>query len=372
MKEIASTTNMSFNVNGSVYDHEPFITKEIYNQFLLVVDVVLIPAVCVFGLIGNSVTLAVLRHSSGRQTSNFTIYMTTLLVAHISRNFISLVFSVARIAYIYDFYIGNLLEQHMRRQYVYFFKLLDVFSSCDLLIMSGERFMVLLRPMTFKEIRLSRCPRGLLVSIFVFFAITLLPFPLCCEVEARLNSENKTQYYFYERNAAWKHFMDTYVFLVTVVQHYVVPLCILFVNIAITFAYVRYTKEVTQSPLDIFRSNQQAKLTVVVLTIGIFYLLMSFPTLFGLTLDFVNEEYSFTGKYSHIYHFFIRLGTLTLHFNSAFDCILYIVVYKHFWSVLRLIICKCYIVQDERKSLSFSRNSKYSLNKTISRVSCHN
>lgn len=339
----ASPEKVSSFISQDKENNSPFIpiTVEMYKQFSVAVYVILIPLLCTVGLIGNVTGLILLRKDANMQSSSFYSYMSALMGAHIARNVLSLINSIPQFAYVYDFYLGNYIEQHIRRQTIYFAKLLDTFSASVLFFMSLERLFALIRPITFKDKWFSRNPRLTLTLAFLTFAVWAIPFPSCCEIRSSLNSDNKTFYFLRERNTVWKNFMNIYVLVSSIIQYYFAPISILIVNIAIPIAYFRYQKVISQDELDFRRSSQQKKITSVVLSIGVLYLLMSVPSMFANTLDYIDEDYSFSGRYSHIYFFFTRLGTLLMHVNTACDCIVYIFVSKRFWLLFKRILCHC-------------------------------
>lgn len=323
--------------------NEPFIkiSEETFKQTTFIVKVILTPVVCVLGIIGNSIGLVVLRHDSQLQSPSFYVYMRALMTFHIVTAVNRIVFTIPNFIEIYNYYLGNYLASHYGRIRLYVDKLFSCLSAGVLTAMSTERLRALLNPFTFKNIWLSKYPFRVVAVMFIMFAVFLIPFTVCCKPTTFVNSENRTEYRTRERSDFWKHFMDEYVMIETIVQHYVAPLCVLTANLAIPIVYYRYLNStVLADNVTTPRKKQQKKMTTIVLCIVALYLLMSVCPMFALTLDYVNEEYSFSGRHSAVYYFFMMLGKFFEHVAAAFDCIIYIFVSKHFWRIFLIKFCK--------------------------------
>ena len=336
------TSNGKFNFQPQS-DDGPFIpvTVEMYERFLFVVKVIIIPALCILGMVGNGVGLVVLRQDSRLHSHNFHVYMCGLMLSHMAASVTNLLFGIPNIINIYDYYMANFLLQNMRPIAIYLTKLFDNFAACILLMMSAERLMSLLQPLTFRNTWVLKFSRIILLVGFLLISVVLLPFPLCCSPLKFVNSENKTEYRFAERSLFWKDFMNQFVFIASIVQYFIFPLCILFVNCGIPIAFYRYNKLcIVTIHADVQRSQQQSKLTILVVCIVVLYLVMSIPNMFGLTLDFFNDEYSFSGRYAHIFYFFGCITTVLTHLNYACDCMIYIFSIRRFRRRIQELCCK--------------------------------
>lgn len=321
---------------------EPFIkiSEETVKQTTFIVKLILTPVVCVLGIIGNSIGLVVLCHDYQLQSPSFYFYMRALMAFHIVTAVNRIVFTIPDFIEIYNYYLGNYLASHYGRIRLYVDKLFSCLSAAVLTAMSTERLRALLNPLTCKNIWLSKYPFRVVAVMFILFAVFLIPFTVCCKPTAFLNSENRTEYRRRERSDFWKRFMDEYVMIETIVQHYVAPLCVLTVNLAIPMVYYRYLNSTILTDNVTTRKKQQKKMTTIVLCIVALYLLMSVCPMFALTLDYVNEEYSFSGRHSVVYYFFMMLGKFFEHVAAAFDSVIYIFVSKHFWRIFVIRFCK--------------------------------
>lgn len=326
-----------------VEDHGPFIpiTKEMYLRFLYAVKVVLTPALCTLGLLGNIAGLVILRKGKRLHNRNFCIYIGALMTSYVIRCLDSLTYSIPHIVNIYDYYLANFLLQHMRVACVYVEKVVDYFSASIMLVMSFERLLALIKPLTFREMCLTRYPRCIVLACSILFSISMLPYALCCSVLEFVNSDNKTEFSFHERSAYWKNFMDTYAFIASLGLYCIAPFFILLINVAIPVAFYRYNSYFTCTiQAETQRKAQQTRLTAMVFCIVTLYLLLSIPRLFAICMDFANDEYSFSGRYQHVFYFFIQLGYLMSHLNTICDSFIFIFMSQRLHYVLKILCCK--------------------------------
>lgn len=332
--------NVSTKENGTDGD-VPFIplSKETFEFLIYIFRSILTPAISVIGLAGNSAGLIFLRKELQHQKHNFHMYMQILLANNLALSLVSIVHVMPHVINYYDFYLSNSVERYFGSASLYLYKLFTHFTALIIIIMSFERLMSLIRPLTFSEIFLFRRPRLFLLLGFVLISIFLLPLPLCCEYVPLINYENKTVFYRFPReDFMW--FIGYFVFAQSLLLHFLAPVCILLINVSIPIAYYGYTKRLVKKlKSDEKRQQHQTKITTVTLMIVILYLLLSFPSMFAQSLDFIDEGYNYNGRFEHVFMFFISVGNFMTMLNSACDCAIYVFTSNSFLLKFELLCC---------------------------------
>ena len=329
-----------------------------------IVKSVLTPVASALGLSGNLFALNVLRKESHSQKHNFNFYMRTLLITDLIFSFFIFLYTLPAIVENYDFYLANRMERSIDPVWIYFNKVLTHFSATLLIVMSMERLFALLRPLTFPDMFLFKHPRLVLFIALALFFVAMLPYPLCCRTEAILDNTNNTLLVMRER-ANWKPFMDPFVFSQTLLLYLVAPVIILIINFSIPIAYYRYTKSCASLiAADSKRREQQHKILAITVSIVVLFVLLSIPNMIGMTLDFVNADYSFFGKYAYVFKFLMNFGLFMTSVNKACNCVIYVLISNRFWLRFKgmcLVNCR----RQSTRKRSSTRSSVYLSNKGL-------
>lgn len=318
-------------------NEEPFISKEAFDQFYLITELILNPIICIFGLVGNSVGVQLLRRDSRTQGLGFRFYMLVLLITEIVLLCLGLIRPVPEIIKLHNSQFANYFERHMTFTFVFAETCIAFIASCVLILLSAERLFSLVRPFTFKEYFIVKHPVTVFcICVFLSFAYTI-PVAFCLEVTTELSAENATIYILATR-PNMEGFMNNYLLFEAVVLHCLCPVALLAFNTALLIAYRRYQKTNTSTfSSKCARDTQASKLTVIVVTIIVLFLLLSIPDFIGLSLGFTNEEYSFKGKYRQVFRFLIALSNCFEYVNASCTATIYIFAS----SALRRNFCRC-------------------------------
>jgi len=316
-------------------DEGPIIplTIEQFDEFIFVVRFFLIPISSIIGTIGNVYGLYVLRRDATSQKNNFFFYMFALLLENAVQCANAIIYDIPWIVMRYDADLGNRLEKYTLQTTVYFTKVFNHFAASILIQMSSERLFSLLQPFSFQQIWLFKHARRVSLIAFIVYSLSLLPFPLCCQVTS-IQEGNATILVLMERGPGWAILMDQYVFYQAVFLSIILPMIILTLNASIPLAYYRYTKNAemkSQMKNDSKRRQQQTKITIVTLSTAISYFVLSIPNMIAFALDFYDDDYDYFGKFSYIFNFFITLGTFLTNINAICDCIIYVAVSSETW-----------------------------------------
>jgi len=316
-------------------DEGPIIplTIEQFNEYIFVLRFFLIPIASVIGTFGSVYGLYVLRRDATSQKNNFFFYMFALLFGNAVQCVIDLMYDVPWIIMSYDVDFGKRLEKYFVQTTVYIGKIFNHFAASLLIQMSSERLFSLQQPFSFQQIWLFKHPRRGSLIAFIIYSICLLPFPLCCVVTP-IQESNKTVLALVLRDPDWGILMDNYLFYQAIFISIALPIIILILNASIPLAYYRYIKNAemkSKMKNDSKRRQQQTKITIVTLSTAISYFILSTPNMLAFALDYYDTEYSYFGKFSYIFNFFITLGTFLTNINAMFDCIIYVAVSSEAW-----------------------------------------
>lgn len=315
------------------------ITTEFYYQFTFIVNLILTPIICVFGLVGNIVGIFVLGKDANNRRLTIYTYLLYLMTFDIMYLVLGLSETATEALMFFNRYLGNFVLEHFAQWRSYVDSVLNHMSSLLLIFMSTERLWALLSPFTVRNTVLSRYPRTMITTGLVVVSIYLLPFVISVHVISFPNSENRTEYDSVPKSDYFIPF-DQFLFVEAIVLHYIAPATVLLLNGVIAIAYSRYLKQRAAC----LRSNQcddPTKITVVVLCVATMYVLLSLPNLFIKTLLFLDDDYSFYGQFSIIFFLFINISDLMARINAACDFFIYILVSKRYRQVFSTLLCKC-------------------------------
>lgn len=344
----ALSTNISTeNRNASTLEFpdsvdEPFIplSKETFEYLTYILNSILSPAVCVFGLVGNLVGIIIARRKCSKvRTQNFQFYIQALFVNNIALCLATIGFLLRYVIENFDFYLANSIDRFIKVASLYLIKVFSHFAVGIIIMMSLERLFSLLRPYTFSQFCLFRHPRRIMGVGFFISGVYLLPLAFCCETWTFTNNENQTVYEIVPR-ANFRMVFSFFVFFHSIALFFVSPFFIFIINISIPIAYFGYTRRISKSPQENVRRKQQTKITVLTFSIVIFYLLLSIPSLFGLSLSFVDSRYSAIGSFYFIFDFFMSFGLFMTQANCGCDCVIYFLFSTKWLLKLKRVCCK--------------------------------
>lgn len=335
------TSNVSHNLNiSAASSKQPIvdISPEFYKRFAFTVNLILTPLICIFGLAGNIVGLRVLGKGSKNKRMTVYTYLLALMTFDILYLILGLSESITEAIAVFDRYLGHLVLEHFAFARSYIDSVLNHVSSALLIFMSLERFIALVSPFTVKDYKFSRYPGTFICVTLLLASIYLLPFILSVHVVAFENEENRTEYSSEPKRNYFIPF-DKFLLFEAILLNYLAPLAVLTLNVMIVVTYSRYLKQ-RSTTLTINQSDDQKKITVVVLCVAAMYILLSLPDVFIKTMLFIDDDYSFYGEFSIIFFFFISISDLMARINAATDFFIYVLVSSHHRAVFASMLCR--------------------------------
>lgn len=318
-------------------DEEPslYISNETFEKFSLISGIIITPIICVLGIIGNTIGLALLCKTSRIGRLSFHNYMLALLTIHLMTLLVGLVRWIPAMIKTRDRYLGNYTEEHMRVLCVYIDFVLLHISSFILITMSVERLLSLVRPFTFKAFCPTRHPR---MTIFVCTMISityLFPFALFFTVDSSLNADNQTEFFMTVKDN-WKEEMNSMLYVETTIIHFVCPAAVLVLNIAIPAVFYQSLKtNAVYFRYETARGKQLKKMTGIVLSITGTYFLLSLPNMSAHILTMTSDQYKFNGQHRNVFYLFIGLGNIFFYLNAGGAAVIYILSSRRGWSVVK-------------------------------------
>ena len=342
--------DMSANVSTSIFpttDHPEMyvrqslfvITPSLLREISLYMNGIITPIICLVGLAGNSVGLWILRREPDKNRMTIYTYMFALMFTDNIYLFLGLLAPIQEILNWYDPILALTMQSYLLVYRGYTFIVLKHITSFLLIIMSFERLMAVLKPFTSKDSYLSRHPGAAITITVIVSAIYMIPFFIGFRVVTIRNPQNITIHTTIIESWYFDVFI-VYTYVETVILHYICPAMVLSLNIMIAIVYARHTKQRSSMTMSKSSSNQ-TKITAIVLSVAVMYIVLSMPSLFLQTLIFIDDNYSFYGRHRLTFFFLVNLGDFLGRINSATDFFMYIFASNHYRGIVGAIACKC-------------------------------
>ena len=337
--EMAGTVSVSLPTEGGDASWS-LISPDFATGFSFITNAYVTPALCIVGLLCNSLGLNVLWKDVKQQKVSVYKYLLALVCFDITFLAISLIRVTPSIVGIFDLHLSKYIDSHMKLGIVYADMSFSYTAKGMILVMSCERLVSLVKPLHVKNMWLSKYPLTVIFVCFIFNAIFLLPVPINAEV-VTLQDGNQTDYMFKFKNH--EAFMKSYMIVQVVVQDFFPITCLVIINMAIPLQYYRITRK-RLSTLNINSesvTDQQGKITITVLIITVLYILLITPTVVVKFLQFFDLNYSIHGKYRLVLWFAIDVNNLLSYINAANDFLVYFLVSNNNRNLLKRKFCGC-------------------------------
>ena len=325
---------------GSDY-FSSFMTIDTYERFSFVCSIIVTPIICTFGMIFNGLGLGVILPDIKQQKMSIYTYLCVLTLNDMVYLALGLIREIPTVMKNCGMENSKFVEENMKRVTVYLDMVFSHMSTAMILMMSFERMFALVRPLHVKNTWLAKYPVRIVCACLLFNIMFLLPFAIYLEVGS-YQAGNETEY-FLQFNPAVESDMKRYMIAQTVVDYFIPAVCLLITNITIPVKYYKLSRDrlTTFSVSSGNFTNRQLKITSTVFAITFMYFLLSIPNLSIKILGFVDEEYSFDGKYKLVFWFAIDLSNLFTYMNAANDCVIYILVSDYYRKLFKKKYCKC-------------------------------
>ena len=213
-------------------------------------------------------------------------------------------------------------------------------ASAMIIVMSFERLLALVKPMTVKYTWFAKYPTKIIFVCILFNILFIMPYPINFEVVS-FQSGNATEYSLRFREDV-NDLMRNFMTVQRIVDNFI-PVIILFgTNLAIPIKYYLISKRrLTALNMTSGQTRQQMKITSTVFAVTFLYMLLQIPMIISLLLPYFDLEYSFDGEKKLVFWFFVDLGNVFTYVNAANDFLIYILVSRHYRSVFKLKYCSC-------------------------------
>ena len=342
-----------------------YISFMFYLRYHFYVNVIVSPLICVLGLSGNVVGMRIVWEDLNKRNCSTYLYMFALMVFDSTLLFTGLVIGIISIIEQYDWFLANIIFTYFSfiAGYVDFV----VFHSASvlLIIMSLERLFALTSPFEVRLSLLSRYPRRIVLIIFILAVFINMPFPFCFEIISIKGYSNKS-FVNIRIKSDLATFYEQYSLAETILSC-IYPIILLFINIILPIIYCSLANQRKRSLPNGSTSTHlhQYKVTILVLTIAISYVVLSIPKIMLQTLIFIDPDYGLNGVFSFTFYFFTITGDLLARLNAANDFFIYLMVSKRYRKILFYFCCGRCCRHESRKDANIwslsSHISRYSL-----------
>ena len=315
------------------------VTKETYDQFIGF-NTFVIPFLCVLGILGNSAGLFIFCRDPNRRKLIIYHYLISLFAVDTVYLGINGSFLLIELVERLNPDLGNFLSVVTWPYRGYIDMGLNHISSALLIIMSLERMMLLMFPFRNKRSVLTQFPKTILFLISVVSFSYLVPFIFCLGTKQIQTSSNATTYITYVKSEYLK-LLGLFSLIETIILHYVCPVIVLVTNVLFLVALSRRLNKRDQSARPSTVNDSQNKITVLIVTVALLYVILSIPNIFIQTLIQVDDDYGINGPFKLTFKFFIDIGDLLASINAASDVFVYILVSRHYRPLFGSWFCKC-------------------------------
>ena len=335
-------------------DNVEYISQETAQLIQTLITLVFIPVFCLFGSIGNVLSLIVLFHQRMRNQTNYILaalcVSDTLLLIH------SLTFSGIAIQTKVNPSEGIYVRAHV-------YPIVGAYSSIVMArITSGlttllcvERFIAVYFPM---QAHMTCTKRNTVIAILLIFVTTFLVFlPFAfkwtpvTKVTARnitITRSNFTEFYF-DNNT----FYTIYGSLLNIIYRFVPLLIIPILNIMMIRAVHRTWKlrrKMSGSGNNVSRrfsgktvsygsTDEENHITIMLLTVSFVFFICILPGAINSIVTHVWKDYSRKGRARHLYKTLFSITYLLETINSSVNFIIYMACSKTFRSLYKNIFC---------------------------------
>ncbi|KAL3875917.1 hypothetical protein ACJMK2_033821 [Sinanodonta woodiana] len=307
------------------------ISKEQYNLNSFVLFEIIIPIICIVGLVGNLASVALLYGKP--YVSSFYFFLRALTVSDAVVLFIGLLRSIIKIIEDVDPWLGRQLDIFSS----YFLNaflgpLFSKIASSIIAIMSIERFMAILRPLKAKEMVFVKYPARILAITIIIQLLFHAPTLVWLQVVKNADLNNSTYIYRLEY-ASWAN-VDVRRYFTYFVTFFnlILPVVIVIVmnsGIVILFLLAK-RRRLDMTTVLSTKDNEQRTLTVTLIIIGLFYVLSLVPAAFVFIMSATNSDFKIWWKEHYLLGLIVDITILCITINSASDFLIYNLSSKRF------------------------------------------
>ncbi|XP_071083945.1 probable G-protein coupled receptor B0563.6 [Haliotis cracherodii] len=325
--------------------NEGMVSKNQYEQCSFIINVIMKPTVCIAGVIMNVIGICVLLRKSFRRSTY--IYLGFLSISDVGYLLCVLIRSLPKIIVLYDDVLANVIEIHIFSYISMYFDLVftrtSVFLICTLSI---ERFVAVLRPLTVRELFLSRHALSICASVFAFCAIFYFHFLFVYYPQPYFNpSRNITMYTIGRR--PWffdSGFEKVFSVLNDILNLYVPPVILITCNIGILVklgaAQKKRKRLFCNGSENEISAIDQKRITFTLLIISFFFLVVFLPVIVVGVLAKYDPQMKAFGREHYFLFLMADVTSLCWSMSSANDFIVYIYTSTQFRDTLLTMFCR--------------------------------
>lgn len=310
--------------------HQGKVSQKQYELSEFVLNAVMRPIVCVFGLIGNILGTRILFMKQFRRATYW--FLCGITIADTLQLLCSLVNSLPAILRHTDAALADKIAAY---SFPYMNAFLGLFtfntSAWLVVIFSIERFIAVSRPLTVKTTFINRHSLQICIvtyaTVLAYYAINLGVF----ETNSYFNQQtNETVYTVgYRQWTDIKFFRVIYGIIGTVLGLYIPMIIVIIMNSAIIIKVRLVQRErIRRLPYCCSRNSrrEQKKLTITLVIISVFYVLTVAPAAAVVTLGRFDEDYITLGKEHFLLLVILNVNAFCSALNAAINFVVYYLV----------------------------------------------
>ena len=305
-----------------------FLTDTDYEHYAFIIYSFVIPSICLCGIMGNVMAVAVLYRTARQLKQSIYIYMCALTMVDTIYMLCSFIRSIPAIIKNFDKLLFNYLYCHTIAALVFFDISLHALSATILILMSTERVIAIRHPLSVKSTLIAKKPFVFIGCACVIVFVITLPLPFLMKVTESRSDQNVTVYETIV-DPKTADIFETYVATETILLSYMPFVAILGLNIAIPVAYHKTRKQRERIMTSVNASiNSNLRIVATVFIVMLMYTLLALPQMFIQTLSIIDKRFSVQGSEENMFWFLSDVSNVLVNLSMAIDFIIYVLMSK--------------------------------------------
>ena len=306
------------------------LSEDTIKMFAFVSNTIIIPVLCVVGIVSNGVGISVIWWDVHRKTMATFLYLFAVIVFDIMLMIGGLVKTAPWIVYLFNKDLSYHIRAQMKLATVFVEMTFTFSTRAVLCVVSFERLLSLIRPpYVMKHIWVTKYPVRIISTCFIFTAIFLLPIPFNSEIVQK-DHKNKTVYVLQYKEHI--NLMKIYMNIVDGLQE-VFPVIFLVVLSFLILWKFYYNNKESDYKFSLHSKVMKTKdkvVTLMVMALAITHIALSLPTVVVKCLQVLDEDFHTHGKYGQTICFITDLCSVLMYVNAASDCFAFCIASKCF------------------------------------------
>lgn len=289
---------------------------------------VLLPMILLLGLFGNGAVLRTLWNQKPRKS--LTVYLLSLSVTDTVVVLTYAAHWAINIVCLYDPILGNEITAAVTVPlYLFLHTAAQRLTAVLTSLLTVERMLAVTCPLTVKSLLLSRHPKKIVVTAYLFCYLYMVPNWFRYDVSLVVAPSGNDSYVSYNltKFARTSQFYKYYGLLAHVLMSIIPMAVVLCGNLAIIIKMKR-RKNFQESIM--FKKSEDNKVTTSLLCISFIFLACTIPGTCILIVTKYNADFRVAGRERHLFSVLLTISNILIAFNSSVNFLVYMICSSRF------------------------------------------